>query len=102
MLVDTVDDIAFAPFIYRHGRSLEEPFALIVPGIDVETMPPAVLRKVGPNPLASLVVSPVGWLNRLGQSILRGGDEISRHLRRVIRPFGSARQDCSIIDTIEG
>ena len=72
-MVETVDDVSFAPFMHGHNRSLEEPFVLIVPGIDVETMPPEILGEVKPKPLASLAVSPVGWLNCLGQSMPRGG-----------------------------
>jgi hypothetical protein len=94
-MVDTVDDVSFAPFMHRHNRSLEEPFALIVPGSEVETMLPAILREVGPNPRASLAVSPVGCLHPLGQSMPRRGDEVSRRLyqcNQAIRICSAALQ----------
>jgi hypothetical protein len=39
-MLEAVDDVSFVPFRYRDNRFLEEPFALILPGTDVEMMPP--------------------------------------------------------------
>ena len=78
MIVRTVDDVSPAPFVHTHNRSLEEPFALLVPETHIQTIQPEVLLNLRLDSLATLTAPTVGLLSRLGQWGPRGGAEASR------------------------